>query len=286
MSELLKPVEMSDGHRYWNGEGGNTWARTMDQSEKNFATLSPVLMAATAAQPGEQVLDVGCGGGVTSRDLALQVLPGGAVVGLDISAPILDIARQRYGDVSNLQFEQADVGIADLPAQQFDLIFSRFGVMFFDDPPRAFANLQQALKPGGRLVFMCWQSMKQNPWMSETTAAALAQLPAEHQPQGSGDPFAPGPFALADPSHTANLLTSAGFSEVQITPLDDVMRLGDEETAVAYLSQLGPAGSALKVVSPDLAEAALDAMREVLRGHVAGGELNVPAATWIVTARS
>ena len=285
MSNSPKSVEMSDGHRYWNGDGGDTWARTMDVSERNFASMTAALKSRAAAKPGEQVLDVGCGGGVTCRELAEQVLPGGAVVGMDISATILDIAAQRHGGADNLSFTQADIGTVALPAEQFDLVYSRFGVMFFDEPPVAFRNLRNALKASGRLVFMCWRSIKDNPWIYATTAAAVAQLPEEHRPAAPADPFAPGPFALADEEHTRQLLTGAGYKEVKMEPLGDVMRLADVDTALEYLLELGPVGNALKQVPADRAKAAERAMREVLQDYTSAEGLNVPSATWIVTAR-
>lgn len=285
MNKTSKPIEMSDGDSFWIGAGGDVWARTMDVSERNFATMSQALMAAAAPQPGERVLDVGCGGGVTSRVLAQQVLPGGDVVGMDISPTLLESAQQHHGEVDNLSFKLADVGAEALPAEHFDLIYSRFGVMFFNKPPAAFANLRQSLKPGGRMVFMCWRGIKDNPWIYQTTAAAVAQLPEEHRPPAPADPFAPGPFAMADPDHTRALITAGGFSDVTIEPLDDVMRMTDEQTAMTYLLDLGPVGKALQQVSADQANSAREAMREVLRSYATPGELNVPSATWIVTAR-
>jgi len=286
VSKFAKPVEMSDGHRYWNGAGGDTWARTMEVSERNFATMSPVLMARAAPQPGEKVLDVGCGGGQTSRELAQRLAPGGEVTGMDISETLLKIAREQHGDLTNLSFSQADVGTAALPAGEFDLIYSRFGVMFFDQPVTAFGNMRQALKPNGRMVFMCWRAINLNPWMHETNRAAAAALPEEHRPTAPADPFGPGPFALGDKEHTRRLLADAGFTNVQIEPLDDAMHLGDEDTALWYLTELGPVASALKQVTADQAEAARQAMAKVLHGYASGGELNIPSATWIVTARS
>ena len=283
---MTDPVEMSDGHRYWNGDGGDTWARTMDISERNFASMTKVLMRSANAQSGEHVLDVGCGGGVTSKELAEQVSPAGKVIGLDISDTILDIAKQRHGSVENLSFQQADVGAKPLLVTQFDLIYSRFGVMFFDEPTVAFSHLHQALKPDGRLVFMCWRSIKDNPWLHATTGAAVAELPEEHRPAAPADPFAPGPFALADVDHTLQLLKGAGFTDVRMNKLDDFMHLGDEQTAMEYLTQLGPVGNALKKVSDEQGKTVKGAMLEVLRGYAKGGRLDVPSATWIVTAKA
>lgn len=286
MKQTSDPLEMSDGHRYWNGDGGDTWARTMDVSERNFESMTNVLMRSAQPQPGEQVLDVGCGGGVTSKALAELVTPAGEVTGLDISDTILDIAKQRHGAVENLTFQQADVGAQPLASAHYDLIYSRFGVMFFDDPAVAFKNLHQALKSDGRLVFMCWRAIKDNPWLYATTAAAVAELPEEHRPSAPADPFAPGPFSLADLDHTHALLRKAGFNDVRMNKLDDVMRLGDEQSALGYLTELGPVGSALKKVPPEQAVAARQAMLEVLRSYATDAGLNVPSATWIVTAKA
>lgn len=274
-----------DGHAYWNGEGGQIWLRNMDRSEANFVALTRHLLARAAARPGEQVLDVGCGGGQTSRALAQAVSPGGAVLAVDISEPILHVARQRHGAVANLAFLQADVGAADLGTARFDLLFSRFGVMFFADPAAAFGTLRRAVKPDGRMVFLCWRSMAENAWIGAATAAAVAVLGEEHRPAPPADPRAPGPFAFADADHVRDILRGAGFGTVAIDPLDEALHLGDLDTALDYLKSMGPISQALPTVDTDRQRAIDAAMREALGRHVVDGEVRAPSATWLVTAR-
>lgn len=284
MSAASEP-SMDDGHAYWNGEGGQTWVRNMDRIEANFVALTACLLAHSGAQPGEQVLDVGCGGGHTSRVLAQAVSPDGAVLAVDISEPILRVARQRHGAVANLAFLQADAGNADLGTARFDLLFSRFGVMFFANPVAAFSELRRAVKPTGRVVFLCWRAMGENAWMAAPTAAAVAALGEEHRPAPPADPRAPGPFAFADADYVGGILRGAGFSTVAIEPLDEAMHLGDVDTALDHLKSMGPISQALPKVSVDQQHAVDAAMRDALGRYLLDGEVRAPSATWLVTAR-
>ena len=278
-------ASMDDGHVYWNGEGGQIWVRNMDRSEANFVALTARLLARAAAKPGEQVLDVGCGGGQTSRVLAQAVSPDGAVLAVDISEPILRVARQRHGAVANLAFLQADAGNADLGTARFDLLFSRFGVMFFADPVAAFGKLRRAVKPTGRMVFLCWRAMGENAWIAASTAAAVAALGEEHRPAPPADPRAPGPFAFADADYVRGILRRAGFGTVAIDPLDEAMHLGDLDTALGHLKDMGPISQALPKVGADQQHAVDAAMRDALGRYLVDGEVRAPSATWIVTAR-
>lgn len=283
MSDTTNSIIDSDA--YWNGEGGEIWVRNMDRSEAAFVSMTAALMARAAPSKGEHVLDVGCGGGVTSKVLAERVAPGGEVLAVDISAPILNVARQRHGRIPNLHFLRADAGTADLGEGRFDLIFSRFGVMFFADPVAAFTHLRRALRPTGRMVFMCWRAMKQNAWIAGAIAAAVGVLGEEHRPTPPADPHAPGPFALADADYTGDILRRAGFGNVAFAPLDDCMQLGELEMAVSYLKNLGPISQAMMPkVSVDQAQAVDEAIRGALRRHLSNGEVKAPSATWIVTA--
>lgn len=278
-------TSMDDAYVYWNGEGGQTWVRNMDRVEANFVALTARLLARAGAKPGEQVLDVGCGGGQTSRVLAQAVSPDGAVLAVDISEPILRVALQRHGAVANLAFLQADAGSADLGTARFDLLFSRFGVMFFADPVAAFSQLRHALKPTGRMVFLCWRAMGENAWIAAATAAAVAALGEEHRPAPPADPHAPGPFAFADADHVRGILRRAGFGSVAIEPLDEAMHLGDLDTALGYLKSNGPISQALPKVGADQQQAVDAAMRDALGRYLVDGEVRAPSATWIVTAR-
>lgn len=198
--------------RRWNDQ---QWATLWPKRERLTDRVTAYLMDAAAPAPGEQVLDVGCGGGRTSVAAARLVGADGAVVGADVSAPLLELATRRAGEAgaANLTFAVVDMQTDSVPGAPFDLAMSQFGVMFFDEPETAFANVRAHLKPGGRLAFACWQEAEKNPWFF---APALAELlPPPPQPGPGKSPT--GPFALADPERTAGILTSAGFTDVRRT---------------------------------------------------------------------
>ena len=285
MTESTTADVFSDSHAYWNGEGGKKWVDTMDGSETNFASMSAALMAGANPKPGDQVLDVGCGGGVTSRELADRVAPDGSVLGADISEVILKVARERHGDTAGLSFRQSDAGKDDLGKNRFDLIFSRFGVMFFAEPVKAFTNLRRALKPGGRLVFLCWRSMQDNIWMVKPTAAAMALLDESKRPQPPADPHSPGPFALADADYLNEILTGAGFGDIAIEPLDSVMHLGEVANALHYLKNMGPLAPVLADMAAGEVAAIETAMIETLQPYATETTLDLPSASWIVSAK-
>ena len=173
----------ADQIKYWNAEAGAKWSDFNPQLDRMLAPLSAVVIDRAAPAAGDQVLDIGCGCGDTTMALAQRVAPDGAVTGVDISTPMLDVARRRVADLPVTLFN-ADAETNDLGAARFDLAFSRFGVMFFQNPSAAFANLRRALRPDGRLSFICWQAMERNPWMLLPVRAASAhiELPAPPEP--------------------------------------------------------------------------------------------------------
>ncbi|MDJ0928543.1 MAG: class I SAM-dependent methyltransferase [Gammaproteobacteria bacterium] len=271
----------ANNEEFWNEQGGQAWVANIETTEKLLGPLNQRLMTQAAARPGETVLDVGCGGGRTTLELAAAVGDAGQVLGVDVSVPILAVARERAQSISNVGFELADAAGADLGSNRFDLLFSRFGVMFFDEPVTAFANLHASLKPDGRLVFMCWRAPDDNPWMTATAAAAFEILPPPEPP----DPLAPGPFAFADAVRTTSILEEAGFRNVQHELVDEQMRLPDVETALTYLSEMGPVGGLLRENDdPDIAARVLDAVRGVLRAHDTNDGVRMRCGAWIVTA--
>lgn len=271
----------SNNTEFWNEQGGQAWVANIETTEKLLGPLNRLLMARAGASPGETVLDIGSGGGRTTLELATGVGDAGRVMGVDVSAPILGVARDRAHSARNVGFELADAATAELGSNRFDLLFSRFGVMFFDEPVTAFAILHRSLKPDGRLVFMCWRAPEDNPWMTATAAAAFEILPPPEPP----DPLAPGPFAFADAERTASILKDAGFKDVQHEPVDEEMRLPDVETALAYLSEMGPVGGLLRENDdPDVAERVLNAVRGVLQAHDTENGVRMRCGAWIVTA--
>jgi SAM-dependent methyltransferase len=239
------------------------------------------LLDRAAARPGERVLDIGCGGGVTSAELARQVGPNGEVVGVDVSDVILDVARQRYAGVANLRFDAGDAQSMALPARAFDLITSRFGVMFFEDPVAAFGNLRASLGSGGRLVFMCWRTPPENPWMTMPAAAVFGVLGPPPPP----DPEAPGPFAFGAADRVRRILGESGFVDIALEPIDVPVDLGSIERAVRLMSELGPAAALLEDASEKDRARAIEAVAAALRPFATADGLKLPSAAWVVSAR-
>ncbi|MEO8115542.1 MAG: class I SAM-dependent methyltransferase [Phenylobacterium sp.] len=272
----------TDQITYWNAAAGQTWVALNDELDRQLAPLGEAAMDALAPAAGERVLDIGCGCGQTTLALADRVGAGGAVLGVDISAPMLEVARRRAGLAIAAQagFLEADAQTYPFEAATFDAAFSRFGVMFFSDPPAAFANLRRSLKPGGRLAFVCWRGMAENPWMTVPLAAGLQHL----APLPPPEPGAPGPFGLADGERTRGILETAGFSGIEVRPHD--APIGNEfEAGVRMALRIGPLG-ALMNANPEAAPAVMDSVRRALAAHTVDGRISLASATWIVTARN
>lgn len=241
---------------FWNGKMGHEWVVLQERMDANLSAIHDALMRFAAPKPGEAVLDIGCGTGTTSMALADAVGSQGRVFGIDISRTMLALAAERGQGRANLSFAEADASRATFQPE-YDLLFSRFGVMFFDDPIGAFANLHRALKPGGRLAFVCWRTPPENAWASAPIAAAKPFLPDAPPP----DPLAPGPFAFADPQRILSILTDVGFHFVETREFDGVMDMGkDLDQAAAYTLRIGP-----------LARAAAE-LDDVTKAKIAGGE--------------
>jgi SAM-dependent methyltransferase len=267
--------------RYWNEEGGRRWVANIARLERMLAPLAEGLLVHAAPGAGEQVLDVGCGGGPTSAAFAEAVAPGGAVLGVDVSAPILAVANSRYAGHANLHFAQGDAGRMPFPAGSFDLVTSRFGVMFFPDPVGAFTHLRAALKPSGRLRFICWRALPLNPWMALPVQAAFAILPRpEPQP-----PTAPGPFAFADEGYLRGILAAAGYAQIGIEAHDALLDLGPMDEAVVQMTHMGPAAQAFEQADASTQASVTEAVRAVLQPHLQDGRIRLAGATWLVTAQ-
>ncbi len=272
----------ADQKKFWDGPTGQKWAQFQADMDRNLTDATAGLMPFARAKPGERVLDIGCGAGQTTFLLAGAVGAGGRVMGVDISGPLLGVARGRTGAAKNIGFVQADAAFHPFQPE-YDLVFSRFGVMFFDAPAEAFANIRKALRPGGRLAFVCWRQVPENQWVTLPAAAARDHLP----PQPPPDPLAPGPFAFADPKRVEAILTEAGFKTVRIEKLDGRMDLGkDADHAAFQMTNLGPLSRALGDAEVG------DATRERVRSAVKAALENIrtpdgirPAiACWLVGA--
>jgi SAM-dependent methyltransferase len=268
---------------FWNGRMGREWVTLQARMDANLSAIHDALMPFAAPKPGEAVLDVGCGTGTTSLALADAVGAAGRVFGIDISRTMLALAEQRGQGHANLTFAEADASQVAFKTE-YDLLFSRFGVMFFDDPAAGFANLRKAAKPGGRIAFACWRTPPENLWASAPIAAARPFLPDVPPP----DPLAPGPFALADAGRIENILGQSGFHEPLIKKFDGVMDMGhDVGEAAAHTLRIGPLARA----AADLDDAAKAKITEVVKDALgrfirADGAIAPPVACWLVAARA
>jgi SAM-dependent methyltransferase len=272
----------------WNAIGGQTWVALSDRLDAMIGPLGERAMTALAPGAGEWVIDIGCGCGQTTVELARRVGAkgigeGGAVLGVDVSAPMLDLARQRAtrAEVEETTFLRADAQAHAFEAGCADAAYSRFGVMFFADPGAAFTNIAAALRPGGRLAFICWRPMGENPMMAVAFTAALPFLPQAPPPP---DPLAPGPFAFADPERVRAILAGAGFEDVEIAPCDEQIRSGDLGETVEIALRVGPLGTFLRE-NPGLEGAVVSAVRDAFAPFATDAGVFLPSATWIVTAR-
>jgi len=270
---------------YWNETSGPKWAALGDVIDRQIAPLGRAAMERAALAAGERVLDVGCGCGHTSLELAGRVGPAGAVLGADISAVMLEQARERAraAGLPHLRFENVDAQTHDFGPDAFDVAYSRFGVMFFADPRAAFANLLRGLRPGGRLSFVCWQELGRNPWM-RIPVAAVAQHVALPVP---ASPEAPGPFAFADAERVQRILVAAGFADVRAEPLErelDVAGGADLGATVDFLLQIGPAGAALREAGAGVREKVARAVLEAIAPFETPAGVRMPAAAWIFSA--
>jgi SAM-dependent methyltransferase len=266
---------------YWNGPTGAKWAKFQSEMDRNLADCTVGLLKLAAPQPGENVLDIGCGAGEISWRMAEAVGPGGKVMGVDVSRPLLNQARSR-AHARNVHFEEGDA--ASYPFQpEFDLIISRFGVMFFDDPKAAFANIRKAAARGGRLAFICWRPMPENEWTTLPMSAARPLLPEQPAP----DPFAPGPFAFSDPARVKGILEDAGFRDVKIEKMDGVMDLGPSpEQAGFQMTNLGPVSRALRDESEETRAKVQAAVTAAFTKFQKPGHNITPAiACWLVSAK-
>jgi SAM-dependent methyltransferase len=274
--------------RYWSEPGGRAWTRLQQGMDIQLGPFGVAAIDALAPARGERVLDVGCGCGETTLQVAARVGAEGFATGVDISAPMLARARARAAQskVVNAQFLEADAQVApatDVGAP-FDAVVSRFGVMFFSDPVAAFANIRSWVAPEGRLAFVCWQAPEANPWMSNLAREVAAGLPW----QPPLDPGAPGPLAFADPARTEDILRSSGWNDVSVTPCVRTMQLfgtDDFESAVDASLEIGATARLLADATADQRSQARSVAERVLRSVWSDGGALMDGSAWLVTAK-
>jgi SAM-dependent methyltransferase len=275
----------ADQIAYWNGAGGQRWADRQPVQDMLLQPVADILIDRAGIRAGEKVLDVGCGSGSTTFAFARAVGPGGHVMGIDISAPMLARAREVTPERAPVEFVLADATVHSFAPENFDLLASRFGVMFFADPASSFANMRRAMRRSGRLAFACWREPRQNPFFMVPLQAVYRHVPK--MPQVG--PEDPGPFSFASEERVHRVLSSAGFSGVAMEPCDlalDVAVGGGLEAAVRSALEIGPSARALADQPPDVIAAAAQSVREALTPFVNGQTVPLKATIWIVTAKA
>jgi len=268
----------------WDGPGGQHWVAEAERYDRMTRSFGERIIEAAAPGPGERVLDVGCGNGAVALAVSALVAPGGSVMGLDISGPMLAYARRRAeaAGIARVSFRKGDAQVYPLPPASFDAVVSRFGVMFFDDPVAAFANLGRALKPGGRIAFTCWRDLIVNDWLMVPAGAALQYVPMPDL----GQPGAPGPFSLADPERVHQVLRDAAFARIAAEEVARPMPMGSSaEDVLAFMRGTEMAQVLMTGVDAGTAERAWAAVKAALQAHAEPGGITLAGTAWLVTAR-
>ena len=267
----------------WNGDSGTRWAANADLRDQVLAPVGDAMLAAAQVVPGLNVLDVGCGCGVTTLAAGERVTGSGSAVGVDLSGPMLALARQRAeaGRATNVTFVNGDAQTHPFKPGGADLVISRFGTMFFSDPVAAFRNIASALSDGGRLCMATWQPLAANDWLTVPGAALL-----KHGELPPSEPGAPGMFAQSDPRVISSTLSEAGFRDIRSEPVEVTFTLGQTvEAALGYLADSGPGRALIDSIplGPKL-DAAMSETRIALEPHLDASGVRLGGGIWITTA--
>ncbi len=266
----------------WNGVGGEAWVQSQALLDQMFRPIEQRLTEHVLAEPAREVLDVGCGTGATTLAVAERLGEPARCVGVDVSGPMVQAAQARAAQSGmNVEFIHADAQTHPFEDGLRDVIFSRFGVMFFADPVTAFSNLRHGVKIGGRLHFVCWRRPEDNPFMTAAERAAVSWLP-ELPPR---DPTMPGQFGLSQPERIRAILGASGWSDISVQA-DDASCVFPETELTHYLARMGPVGRALQTVGTARREQIIDAIRPAFSPFVDGALVRFTAACWWVSARN
>jgi SAM-dependent methyltransferase len=278
--------EIVSSETLWASQRGERWLANVDRLEEMLEPIGLALIELAACQPGEQIIDVGCGAGATSVSIAQKVGAAGAVKGLDISPVLVTEATKRAQmlGLDNLNFVLGDAAIAELPLAQADCLVSRFGIMFFSDPHAAFAHLHGFLKPSGRMVFACWAPLLQNLWMLE-----VRNIIDAHYPLPTPVPRAPSPFAFDEPKYVQEILRSAGFKDVRVSAWEDKLCVGgmgsNAESAAEFLLKALGIAQLPEDLPTETRVAIYTDLKERLRMFETAEGVQMPAAAWLISAQ-
>jgi SAM-dependent methyltransferase len=268
---------------YWNSAPAQTWINCQAALDQRLAPLTELLMARSGVRSGECVVDIGCGTGTTTLQLAASVGAHGSVLAIDLSEPLLALARRRCLEAShaNVRLIRGDAQTHRFERGCHDLVISRFGVMFFDDPVQAFANLRRAAKADAALHFIAWRSPAENPFMTTAERAAAPLLPALPARQ----PDAPGQFAFAARERVDSILQDSGWAGIHVEPIDVTCTMLESDL-VRYVSRLGPVGRALREADEATRARVVATLRTAFEPFVFGDEVRFNAACWVIVARA
>jgi SAM-dependent methyltransferase len=268
---------------FWNGNGGRTWVARQEHTDITLAPVTDALLAFAAARAGDRVMDIGCGCGAPTLEFARAVGPFGRVAGLDISGPMLAEGKRRASaaGITNIDWRQVDPATEAL--DEYDLLTSAFGVMFFGDSVAAFTNLRRSAAPSARMALVCWRTLAENPWMEVPLTAVAQHLPPRPKPV----PNAPGMFAFADRVHVTEVLTAAGWAPPRFEKLDmdlDIAADRGLEEAVVQSTQIGAVNGWLRNQPAEVVSAAIASLREELAPYAHGASVRLAGAMWLISS--
>ncbi len=272
-----------DQIEFWSTDQGQKWLRLEDRIERMMTPFTEAGLTALGDIAGKHCLDIGCGAGGTTLALAEAAGDGGSAAGIDVSPPLLERAWERANGRKTMCFAEGDAQDYPFRDDTFDILFSRFGVMFFRDTPAALANLRRACTPDARLVFIVWREPRDNPWVMIPVSAAKAFVELPRRPA----PGEPSQFQWADPALATGWLEGAGWRDCRFDPLDIALEIpGEPPETARFLLEMGPAAALLAEAGGDLAERAEAALAEKLVPHVRNGAVTLGSACWTVSAKA
>jgi len=279
---MQTPTANPRGAEFWNSTMGHSWVSQQAVISDVFTSVTSVSLVAAAAKQGEHVIDIGCGPGDTLLAFARAVGPSGDALGVDVSVPMLEFARHRAAEagLANVTCALADATTYAFEPRRANLVYSRFGMMFFDDPIKAFTNIRSAMKMGGRLVFVCFRTMPESPWFRVPIEAARPHVP----PQPPVDPLAPGMFSLAREDRLRGVLTEAGFREIALNATDVPIHGKDTTQSMAFITQVGPLPALLENASDEQRKRATEAARNALAAQIGADGRGLHVGLWLVSA--
>ena len=279
---MSRPTPNPRGAAFWNSTMGHAWVAQQAVISDVFTSVTRVSLGAAAAKQGEHVIDIGCGPGDTLLAFARAVGPSGDALGVDVSVPMLEFARHRAAEagLANVTCALADATTYAFEPRRANLVYSRFGMMFFDDPIKAFTNIRSAMKMGGRLVFVCFRTMPESPWFRVPIEAARPHVP----PQPPVDPLAPGMFSLAREERLRGVLTEAGFREIALNATDVPIHGKDTTQSMAFITQAGPLPALLENASDEQRNRATEAVRNALAANIGADGRGLHVGLWLVSA--